>query len=116
MDRTLAAFEMSKEILSKSADLQSPLTIPLQVRNAIQLAEEFLNQWDKWGASHKDKVEEMRKQVVFDFVHETFTKVGKIGAIKELRAKTGIGLKEAKDQVEAWEKEFNWQSPAPGQW
>src|SRR5688572_20650980 len=29
----------------------------------------------------------------------------KIGAIKLVRERTGLGLKEAKDQVEAWERE-----------
>ncbi len=37
----------------------------------------------------------------------------KINAIKELRARTGLGLKEAKDGVEHWEKYGAGSAPAP---
>jgi ribosomal protein L7/L12 len=37
----------------------------------------------------------------------------KINAIKELRARTGLGLKEAKDGIEYWERHGGGSAPAP---
>jgi len=111
-----AVRDLAQAILIKSADLTQPLTIPLQVRSAIQIAETFHKEWDLWNATHQRGQTTGKDRNVLDTVFIAFTQGGKIPAIKEYRALTGAGLKESKDQVEAWAQEYNWVSPTKPQW
>ncbi len=48
--------------------------------------------------------EEVEEQTEFDVILKSFDAAKKIAAIKEVRAITGLGLKEAKELVEAGDK------------
>ena len=76
--------------LGKLVDELSSLTV-IEAANLSKMLEE------KWGVSAAAPVEEQTEFTV------TLTEAGekKINVIKEVRAITGLGLKEAKDLVEA---------------
>ena len=81
--------------LNKIVDQLSKLTV-------VEAAELSKQLEDKWGVTAAAPVEEQSEFTVF------LAAVGdkKINVIKEVRAFTGLGLKEAKDLVEAAPKEI----------
>lgn len=108
---TMNLANLAANILIQKADLMQPLTIPLQVRSAIQIAETFQKEWEEWCKKNVDLAAKDKAVIMFQQVHDAYTNQGIIQSIKLLRSLSGLGLKEAKDQVESWAKEYNWPKP-----
>ena len=83
----------------------------MQVKSAIQIAETFYSEWYQWVSSQPTIEQQRTEGIVISEVHLAYNAGGKIPAIKKLREHIGCGLKEAKDQVEAWAKEKGWVEP-----
>ena len=83
----------------------------MQVKSAIQIAETFYSEWYQWLEAQPTLAQQEIGNITIIEVAAAYVKDGKIRAIKKLRECTGCGLKEAKDQVEAWAKEKGWVEP-----
>ena len=115
--RTLEEIQQfAQMIVVGSAKLENPITAPVQVKTAIELAFLFEKEWANYAKDHKDDHKEQIMILARVQCQKAFEEVNKIQAIKECRASLGLGLKEAKDQVEAWEKEYGWKQQNNSRW
>lgn len=79
-------------------------------------------QWDKQLAAMRPApsctLPDSSPQTAAKFVDlcqeiKDFMPLRKIDAIKELRARTGLGLREAKEGIQYWERHYGGSAPAP---
>jgi ribosomal protein L7/L12 len=85
--------ELAKEIYIATIDINSPLTFRSAASNAMQAAEVFISTIEEKYVSSKDKE-------FYQLISQLTDNGKKIQAIKEFRAKYGVGLKEAKDSID----------------
>ena len=90
-------------IYARQVDLNSPLLFPNIAQRSFRAATMFYEEMDK----RTPKVEDVATDVIRLNINKG---LGKIGIIKEVRAATGQGLKEAKETVDKYilEKGYSW--------
>jgi large subunit ribosomal protein L7/L12 len=101
MNLTVLESTWLSQILRKKLNIEKPAYGSMQMAMPMMAAPAAASAAAPAAAPAAPAVEEKKEKTEFEVKLESFTTEGKIKVIKEVRAITGLGLKEAKELVSA---------------